>query len=188
MAEASTCRPRGPYSVCSLPRTFTVFRQCAHEVRMKASTTGWPLYWLSVRGLPSAMWMVKSGALMRQIGRRNGRQEESKQRLDAGPDHGGRFDDGSVADGAGQPERWARAGPPFRPRLVARRQRVYRSTETARYCVLSNGRRGSRFGFCWNALYSRDDKVCCRPGSGPREYGIEVMGKPIVAFSGLPDN
>ena len=40
----------------------TVIWQCEQYVRMNASTTGWPLYWLNDSVFPLVRLMVKSGA------------------------------------------------------------------------------------------------------------------------------
>src|SRR5438477_2060587 len=60
IAEASTWRPRGPNSCWSLMRNPIDFWQCEQYVKMNASTTGWPLYWLNWICLPGARLMAKS--------------------------------------------------------------------------------------------------------------------------------
>src|ERR1035441_7986688 len=61
VAEASTCRPRGPYSFCALESTPITFWQWEQYVRMKATTTILPLYWPMRTGLPWPTLMAKSG-------------------------------------------------------------------------------------------------------------------------------
>src|ERR1035438_5673841 len=61
VAEASTCKPRGPYSFCTLERTPMAFWQCEQYVRMKATTTVLPLCWLMWTCLPWPRLMAKSG-------------------------------------------------------------------------------------------------------------------------------
>src|ERR1019366_7435932 len=61
VAEASTCKPRGPYSFCILERTPITIWQCEQYVRMKATTTVLPLYWLMRACLPWPRLMAKSG-------------------------------------------------------------------------------------------------------------------------------
>src|ERR1035437_4860010 len=51
-AEASTCSPRAPYSLCILERTPIAFWQWEQYVRMNATTTVLPLYWLMRTCLP----------------------------------------------------------------------------------------------------------------------------------------
>src|ERR1035437_7001912 len=61
VAEASTCRPRAPYSLCILERTPIAFWQWEQYVRMNATTTVLPLYWLMRTCLPWPRLMAKSG-------------------------------------------------------------------------------------------------------------------------------
>src|ERR1035437_6103669 len=61
VAEANTCRPRGPYSFCALESTPITFWQWEQYVRMKATTTILHLYWPMRTGLPWPTLMAKSG-------------------------------------------------------------------------------------------------------------------------------